>query len=168
MLVVTTAIVAAGWIQAPVASATAPYVRKAPPLSTPWTGSVSTTAPLPSYPRPQLERQLWKNLNGRWQYEPAKGDQAPPFHQNLLQTILVPYPVQSALSGIGRADQRGWYRRLFTVPRRWSGQHVLLHFGAVSWAASVYVNGHRAGTHLGDYDEFTLDVTRLLKRHGPN
>jgi hypothetical protein len=150
------------------ASATAPYVRKLPPLLTPWTKSVSTTAPLPEYPRPQLQRAAWMNLNGRWQYQQARPGQAPPFGRSLAQTILVPFPVQSPLSGIERGDKAGWYRRTFQLPASWGGQHVLLNFGAVSWATRVYVNGRLAGSHRGDYDGFSFDITRLLRRGGAN
>jgi Concanavalin A-like lectin/glucanases superfamily/Glycosyl hydrolases family 2, sugar binding domain/Glycosyl hydrolases family 2 len=152
---------------APPAGATAPYVERFPPLLTPWTRSVSTIAPLPDYPRPQLERSRWLSLNGRWQYEQAQAGQAPPFGQNLAQTILVPFPPQAPLSGIDREDTSGWYRRTFTIPAAWTGSHVQLNFGAVAWAARVYVNGQLAGSHVGDYDSFSLDITRLL-RPGPN
>jgi len=148
---------------APSADATAPYAQKLPPLLTPWTRSVSTVVPLPEYPRPQLERSQWLNLNGQWQYEQGQAGEAPPFGQDLAQTVLVPFPVESPLSGIEREDIYGWYRRTFTVPAAWAGQHVLLNFGAVSWRASVYVNGQLAGTHQGDYDSFSFDITRLLR-----
>src|SRR5438270_13695837 len=101
---------------APPAAATAPYAERFPPLLTPWTRAVSTTAPLPDYPRPQLERSSWLSLNGRWQYEQAQPGQKPPFGQDLAQTILVPFAPESPLSGIGRQDTWWWYRREFTVP----------------------------------------------------
>jgi Concanavalin A-like lectin/glucanases superfamily/Glycosyl hydrolases family 2, sugar binding domain/Glycosyl hydrolases family 2 len=147
----------------PAARATAPYAPKPSPLQTPWSHTVSTLAPLPDYPRPQLARHDWLNLNGRWQFEAAVPRQPPPFGHGLAETILVPYPVQSPLSGIERPVLAGWYRRTFTVPAKWGGQHVLLNFGAVSWAAAVYVNGHLAGSHRGDYDAFSLDITKLLR-----
>jgi hypothetical protein len=150
------------------ARATAPYARKYPPFPTRWTGAVSSTAPLPQYPRPQLQRAGWLNLNGRWQFEAASAGQAPPFGRALAQTILVPFPVQSPLSGIEQGIQRGWYRRTFAVPKAWRGQRVVLNFGAVSWSARVYVNGRLAGAHRGDYTAFSLDITRLLRRSGPN
>jgi Concanavalin A-like lectin/glucanases superfamily/Glycosyl hydrolases family 2 len=113
------------------AGATSPYTRQAPPLSTPWTRSVSATNPLPDYPRPQLERTRWLSLNGQWQYGQGQPGEAPPFGQNLPQTILVPFPVEAPLSGIGREDERGWYRRTFIVPESWNGQHVRLNFEPV-------------------------------------
>ena len=153
---------------APPAGATAPYVEGFPPLLTPWTRSVSTTAPLPEYPRPQLERSSWMSLNGRWQYEQGQAGEAPPFGRDLAQTILVPFSPESPLSGIEREDDWGWYRRQFTVPAAWRAQHVQLNFGAVAWQAAVYVNGKLAGSHAGDYDSFSLDITRLLSSTGPN
>jgi hypothetical protein len=150
------------------AVATARYVRKLPPLLTPWTTSVSSALPLPEYPRPQLVRDAWMNLNGQWQYELAAPGQRPPFGRNLAQTILVPFPVQSPLSGIERPDTAGFYRRTFRLPSNWRDQHVLLNFGAVSWSAHVYVNGRLAGTHRGDYDSFSFDITGLLHRGAVN
>ncbi len=155
-------------VLAPSANATAPYTRRLPPLLTPWTRSVSSVAPLPDYPRPQLERARWVNLNGRWQYEQGWQGEAPPFGRELAQTILVPFPVQSPLSGIERGDSYGWYRRTFTIPASWSGSRVILNFGAVAWQAAVYVNGTLAGTHRGDYDSFSFDITRLLHKTGRN
>ncbi len=153
---------------APPAGATAPYARQFPPNLTPWTRSDSPVDPLPEYPRPQLERARWQNLNGQWQYSQGQPGQTPPFGQALPQTILVPYPVESPLSGIGREDQWGWYRRTFEVPSSWSAQHVMLNFGAVAWRASVYVNGSLAGTHTGDYEAFSLDITKFLRPGAPN
>lgn len=166
LLLATILILLAGF--APAAGATAPYARQAPPLSTAWTGSVSATNPLPDYPRPQLERSRWLSLNGQWEYGQGQAGQPPPFGQALPQTVLVPFPVEAPLSGIGREDTYGWYRRTFTVPGSWSGQHLLLNFGAVAWSANVYVNGQLAGTHTGDYESFSFDITSLLHRDGPN
>ncbi|MDQ6745205.1 MAG: glycoside hydrolase family 2 [Actinomycetota bacterium] len=148
----------------PSAKATAPLRHQPSVLSTPWTGRVSTVAPLPEYPRPQLQRSSWQNLNGRWQYERAVPGQRPPFGLSLPETILVPFPVQSPLSGIERSDFAGWYRRVFQVPWAWRGQHVVLNFGAVSWLSTVYVNHKLVGTHRGDYGAFSLDITHALRR----
>src|SRR5690606_7984592 len=85
--------------------------------------------------------------------------------------ILVPFPVESALSGVMRAvteKDRLWYRRTFTVPREWKGQRVVLHFGAVDWETTVYVNGKELGTHRGGYDGFSFDITDALKSSGEN
>ena len=116
----------------------------------------------PSYPRPQLTRTAWENLNGVWQFAPAVRGAAPPIGTDLPQRILVPFPMESALSGIKAHSEYAFYRRTFTVPSAWSGRHVLLHFGAVDWQARVWVNGHLLGTHDGGYDPFTMDVTSAL------
>jgi hypothetical protein len=153
---------------APAAGATAPYARQFPPLTTRWTRSVSAVDPLPQYPRPQLERARWLSLNGQWQYGAGQPGESPPLGHNLPQTILVPYPVEAPLSGIGREDTWGWYRRTFDVPATWAGDHVMLNFGAVAWRASVYVNGQLVGTHTGDYTAFSFDITRFLNLGGSN
>ncbi|WP_034594022.1 glycoside hydrolase family 2 [Hamadaea tsunoensis] len=143
-------------------AARAAYVPKTPPLSTPWTSQVSTTNPLPEYPRPQLTRPDWQSLNGQWQFAHATSISSPPTGQTLGETILVPYPVESALSGIMRHENYMWYRRTFTVPSGWSGRRVQLNFGAVTWQAAVWVNGVSVGGHTGGYDSFSLDVTGAL------
>ena len=165
-LVATLALLAALAMLAAPAAAQTPYHRMSSPLLTPWTGSVSSTDPLPDYPRPELQRTRWMSLNGPWQYE--SGASAPPFGQQLGETILVPFPVQSPLSGIERDDRSGWYRREFTVPAGWHGDRVLLNFGAVTWAATVYVNGRRVGSHTGSYTSFSFDITAAVHRQGPN
>ena len=82
----------------------------------------------------------------------------------------MPFPVQSALSGVKKylsQHDRLWYRRTFTVPAAWAGQRVLLHFGAVDWETTIWINGKKAGQHQGGYDPFSLDITGLLKKDGP-
>ena len=114
-------------------------------------------------PRPQMVRTEWMNLNGIWDYSIA--DQRVERIERFTQQILVPYPLESALSGVGkalRADQRLWYRRLFTIPKDWSGKRILLHFGAVDWQAEIWVNGKSVGSHLGGYLPFHFDITPYL------
>ena len=149
------------------APAAAAWVPKTPPLTTPWTAQVSPTNALPEYPRPQLVRPDWQNLNGEWQFAGTNSLASPPTGQNLAESVLVPYPVESALSGIQRHEDRMWYRRTFTVPTTWSGRRVQLNFGAVMWQATVWVNGQQVGTHSGGYDPFSFDVTGAL-RSGTN
>ena len=136
------------------------------PLMTRWAGDVRPEAPLPEYPRPQLVRADWLNLNGVWQLDFAKAGDAPPIGKALGRQILVPYPVESALSGVMEHSDRLWYRRTFAVPPGWAGRRVLLHFGAVDWESTVFVNGKEIGTHRGGYDNFTYDVTDALKSGG--
>ncbi|KDN76161.1 glycosyl hydrolase family 2 [Streptomyces olindensis] len=135
-------------------------------LRTRWADEVGPDNALPEYPRPQLTRDAWRNLNGRWQFEAAEPGQQPPVGRTLKERILVPYPVESQLSGIERHEDRMWYRRTFTVPRDWkigSGQRLRLNFGAVDWRSEVYVNGTKVATHEGGYDKFSADVTDALK-----
>ena len=121
---------------------------------------------LPEYPRPQLEREKWLNLNGLWQYQPGTGAGEAMPSGKLSKSILVPFAVESALSGVMEAHDRLWYRRKFTVPSSWKGEHVLLHFGAVDYESEVFVNGKSLGVHTGGYDPFSYDVTADLKGAG--
>ncbi|MDR3700512.1 MAG: glycoside hydrolase family 2 TIM barrel-domain containing protein [Candidatus Sulfopaludibacter sp.] len=138
------------------------------PLTTPWTSLVSADRPLPEYPRPQMARKDWINLNGLWDF--AIRPQQDSAVSRYDGRILVPFPVESALSGVRQPlspDQRLWYRRNFTAPSL-KGKRLLLHFGAVDWRAEVWVNGKAAGKHEGGYDPFTFDITDALKPKGPD
>ncbi|MGW3160051.1 PA14 domain-containing protein [Streptomyces sp. NPDC001089] len=135
-------------------------------LRTKWADDVGPRNAHPEYPRPQLTRDNWQNLNGSWQFAAAKAGDQPPVGRNLAEKILVPYPVESQLSGIERHEDRMWYRRTFTVPKDWrigSGKRLRLNFGAVDWRAEVYVNGTKVAEHQGGYDKFSADVTAALK-----
>jgi hypothetical protein len=132
-------------------------------IVTRWAKDVSPRSAHPEYPRPQMVRKDWMNLNGLWQYAPAEANQPAPVGKKLDGEILVPFPVESALSGVGRHFDRLWYRRTFTVPADWKGRRVMLNFGAVDWESEVLVNGKSVGTHLGGYDAFSYDVTDALK-----
>jgi hypothetical protein len=138
------------------------------PLLTRWAKDVRPENPLPEYPRPQLVRDEWMNLNGLWQLGFGKSGEAPPVGKALDQPILVPFPVESALSGVMRHADRLWYRRTFATPQAWAGRRTLLHFDAVDWEATVWVNGQELGTHQGGYDGFSFDVTDALKPGGEN
>jgi Glycosyl hydrolases family 2, sugar binding domain/Glycosyl hydrolases family 2/Glycosyl hydrolases family 2, TIM barrel domain len=142
---------------------------KTPPLSTPWTHLVGPNNALPDYPRPQLSRARWQNLNGLWGYmgRPAQAaTSTPPPATEYREQVLVPYPTESALSGIQRHDDQMWYRKDFQVPSDWSGQHVLLHFGAVDQVATVWVNNRKVAYHEGGYTEFSADITSALRPSG--
>src|SRR5437899_4409548 len=118
------------------------------PLMTKWGKQVTPENAWKEYPRPQLVRPDWMNLNGLWDYDITPKDAWGP--DKLDGKILVPYPIESALSGVGKHvsnDQILWYRRTFEVPAGWKGKRVLLHFGAVDWEAAVFVNGKGIGTH---------------------
>jgi predicted amidohydrolase YtcJ len=137
------------------------------PLATRWAKDVSPDKVHPEYPRPQMVRKDWLNLNGLWEFADAKKDEEPPVGKKLDGQILVPFPVESALSGVMKPAERVWYRRTFDVKKEWAGQRLLLHFGAVNWEATIWVNGKKFDTHRGGYDGFTLDVTDALKKDGP-
>jgi beta-galactosidase/beta-glucuronidase len=138
------------------------------PLKTRWAKDVSPENAHPEYPRPQMVRQDWLNLNGLWDFAITSKDAK----RATFQTqILVPFPVESALSGVMRPVSENdciWYRRTFEVPHKWKGRRVLLHFGAVDFEAKVWVNGKEIGQHRGGYDAFSFDITDALNPSGPN
>ncbi|HEY7119155.1 MAG TPA: glycoside hydrolase family 2 TIM barrel-domain containing protein, partial [Tepidisphaeraceae bacterium] len=152
----------------PIFTAAQEWKPAAGPLMTRWAKDVAPDKALPEYPRPQLVRKEWVNLNGLWDYAIApKADATPNQYQG---KILVPYPVESALSGVMKrvgADNKLWYRRTFDAPRLAEGGRLLLHFGAVDWETTVWLNGKQIGSHRGGYDPFTFDVTDALKATGP-
>lgn len=149
---------------ATVSSCTAEPVKG--PLETRWAAQVSQSQPWPEYPRPQMVRDRWLNLNGPWQLDFDRPMDSVPAGVELAGKVLVPFPIESALSGVKRHADRVWYRRTFEVPMEWEGKRVLLHFGAVDWEATVYVNGKELGTHRGGYDGFSFDITDVLRRRG--
>jgi hypothetical protein len=138
---------------------------KTAPLMSKFAKDVNPANVLPEYPRPQLVRKEWLNLNGLWQYQPGAASDALPTGK-LDKTILVPFPVESALSGVKEHHDRLWYRRTFTVPSGWKGKQVLIHFGAVDFESEVFVNGKRIGLHKGGYDPFTYNITKALTLTG--
>ena len=148
------------WSRADDSSSTADWKMPQVPLVTKWAAAVSPTNALPEYPRPQMVRKDWMNLNGLWDYGLTdRGAQDAPSYTG---KILVPYPYESALSGIAGKSiphQRLWYHRTFSVPTAWNGQRVLLHFGAVNWDCTVAVNGKSVGAHKGGYTGFDFDIT---------
>ncbi len=133
-------------------------------LMTRWGKQVTPENAWREYPRPQMVREKWMNLNGLWGYAVAGADAPEPGAET--GKILVPYPIESALSGVGKPLEPGarlWYRRNFVIPEDWKGQRVLLHFGAVDWSTEVMVNGKSVGKHTGGYDAFAMDVTAALR-----
>ncbi|MGW5585062.1 PA14 domain-containing protein [Streptomyces sp. NPDC003857] len=135
-------------------------------LRTKWADDVTPANAHREYPRPQLTRDAWQNLNGTWQFAAATAGENPPVGRKLAEQILVPYPVESQLSGMERHEDRMWYRRTFTVPPGWKigdNKRLQLNFGAVDWQAEVYVNGTKVAEHKGGYDKFSADITDALK-----
>lgn len=138
-------------------------------LATHWAEDVSPEFAWPEYPRPAMVRDSWMSLNGLWEFAITKSPDMPDV---LKRQILVPFPVESALSGIGERvapDDRLFYRRLFKLPATWpKDARILLHFEAVDWKTTVFLNGHEVGTHTGGYDPFTIDITKSVLRNDDN
>jgi beta-galactosidase/beta-glucuronidase len=134
-------------------------------IVTPWAEKVNPASPLPEYPRPQMVRNEWKNLNGLWDYSVTAFSAAKPV--TWQGKILVPFAIESALSGVKRdvgKDSILWYRTSFALPTAMKGKNILLHFGAVDWESDIYINGVKAGTHQGGYDPFTLNITPYINK----
>jgi hypothetical protein len=135
------------------------------PLSTKWSEKVTPETAHREYPRPQLVRRQWTNLNGLWDYGIARAGQAAP--ADMDSKILVPFPIESSLSGVMKRvgkDEILFYRREFEIPRIQKGERLLLHFGAVDWHTRVFVNEKPVGQHVGGYDPFTYDITAAVDR----
>jgi len=140
-------------------------------LPSPWAEkALQAEAPFPEYPRPQMERPDWQNLNGIWDYMGGKdladprSASTPPAFSAKPEKIRVPFSPEAELSGIGRSHETFlWYRRNISIPHEWKGKQVLLHFGAVDRIATIFVNGKKAGSHTGGYTAFSLDITDYLK-----
>jgi beta-galactosidase/beta-glucuronidase len=139
------------------------------PIMTKWAKDVSPEIIWREYPRPQMTRHKWKNLNGLWDYAIGSINQEEvPDYQG---QILVPFPIESSLSGVKlplRRDQLLWYHRTFTIPTGWHRKRILLHFGAVDWKAKVFINGQLIGCHTGGYLPFHFDVTGAIRNDAVN
>src|SRR6478736_1363089 len=139
-------------------------------MKTPFTDAAEKApVPFPEYPRPQLQRNDWLNLNGKWDYiggndvaDAVTATQVPSFDKS--EKITVPYPPESYLSGIQKKQEINmWYKRTFTLPASYNGKHVLLNFGAADYQTTVFINNKKAGTHIGGYDAFGFDITSYLQ-----
>ena len=141
-------------------------------LPTPWTNTAMQTAvPLSEYPRPQMERDEWLCLNGKWDYRGGKDasdalePSRPANFEGVTGKILVPYCPESYLSGVQKKQEINmWYRRSFEVPAAWTNKQVILHFEAVDHDATVFVNGQKVGSHAGGYDAFAFNITAFLQK----
>ena len=133
------------------------------PLFTRWASDVNPQSTHEEYPRPTKVREQWMNLNGLWNYAvTSQNVQVPDTYEG---EILVPFPIESALSGVKRMvqpEEKLWYQRTFSVPGDWNDEKLLLHFGAVDWHTKVYINGQMIGEHKGGYDPFSLDISDAL------
>ena len=133
-------------------------------MDTPWTEDVSPEQVWPEYPRPQMVRPHWTNLNGLWDYAIVAKDTEQPTSWD--GKILVPFAAESALSGVKKSvlpEQRLWYRRSFNGPELEANERLLLHFGAVDWACTLWLNGVEVGMHTGGYDPFSFDINDHIK-----
>ena len=138
-------------------------------IQTRWANNVDPQCPLPEYPRPQLVRADWLNLNGLWEYTVSPREQEMPYEYD--GNILVPFPIESSLSGVGKPllpTELLWYRRSFEIPIEWKSHRVVLHFGAVDWQTDVWCNGHYLGQHQGGYNPFSFELTTFLRYGAEN
>lgn len=133
-------------------------------IMTEWAAKIDVEKVLPEYPRPIMERTDWMNLNGIWNYAITPVGQTMP--QGYDGQILVPFAVESSLSGVGKSlgeKNELWYQRKFSIPSKWKGYKILLHFGAVDWKADVWVNQVKVGQHTGGFTPFSFDITPALQ-----
>jgi beta-galactosidase/beta-glucuronidase len=136
------------------------YSQQSPALQTRWAKQVNQQAPLNEYPRPQLVRNNWINLNGTWDFAITNQNEAKP--SKWTEKILVPFSIESQLSGVAKSflpDQVLWYHRVFKAPKRKQGKKLLLHFDAVDQSCTIWLNRKEIGSHTGGYDGFTFDIT---------
>lgn len=134
-------------------------------LKTPWTDQVSKEAPHSEYPRPQLVRSSWQNLNGPWDYAILPKGSLPEI--GFAGKITVPFPVESYLSGVQKTvgpENELWYEKTVDLTLDRKGKRVLLHFGASDWETEVWVNGTSIGKHFGGFDSFSFDITDQLSK----
>jgi beta-galactosidase/beta-glucuronidase len=132
------------------------------PILTVWASDVDPAKPWAQYPRPGMVRDKWLNLNGLWDYAITSKDIKP---ETWDGTILVPYPVESALSGVKKRvseNENLWYKRTFKIPSAWSKKNIILNFEACDWETTVWIDGNLAGQHRGGYDPFSFDITQFL------
>lgn len=153
----------------------AEWKRLSAVIMTPWGEQIDPENVWQEYPRPQLVRQDWMNLNGVWEYFRRTNTVLMTYENRASrfnQRILVPFGVESALSGIMEKDLSSvanstlMYRRTFTLTEAFKGKRTLLHFGAVDWRCTVFVNGEKVGEHDGGSDPFSFDITHYLKAEG--
>lgn len=124
--------------------------------------------PRPEYPRPQMVRDKWMNLNGEWEFEidhSKSGKERKLFDAKKLNgKIMVPFCPESKLSGVEFKDfmEAVWYRKEFSLPDEWKSKRIILHFGAVDYDTEIWINGVPGGKHRGGYSSFSFDITKLL------
>ncbi len=135
-------------------------------MKTRWTDKVDKNLPHNEYPRPQLVRDNWQNLNGKFQY--AITDFTFNIPEKFDGDITVPFAVESLLSGVEKRineNQVLWYKKEFSVSPDFCNKKIILHFGAVDWYSIVYLNGVKLGEHKGGYIPFSFDITDYIKEN---
>ena len=134
-------------------------------IKTRWGINLDTKKVWEEYPRPQLERKEWMNLNGPWKYSIKNIEDLDPDQNDGY--ILVPFPLESSLSGVMKnltSNEVIYYEKTVKIPKEWEGRHILLNFGAVDWKCEVFVNRINVGEHTGGYSYFYFDITKYLKK----
>ena len=133
-------------------------------IKTKWGNNLKPENVWQEYPRPQLERKDWLNLNGIWHYSITDiGSKKP---EKFDQNILVPFCLESSLSGVMKPlneTQILWYYKEFEIPKKWKDKNIIIHFNAVDWKSELYINDDKIGEHYGGYSEFNFDITKNLK-----
>ncbi|WP_432221115.1 glycoside hydrolase family 2 protein [Flavobacterium sp. TMP13] len=133
-------------------------------IKTDWGVKIDPTKVLQEYPRPNMARTEWKNLNGLWDYAITNVGEVP---TQFSAKILVPFAVESSLSGVMKEvgyKKELWYNTTFSVPNNWNGKDVLLHFGAVDWKTEIWINDIKVGTHTGGFTPFSFNITPFLNK----
>lgn len=137
-------------------------------INTPWAQQVNPKKPWPEYPRPDLVRKEWQNLNGLWDYAITSEGETP---KKWGGKILVPYPIESALSGVKKSvsgRENLWYKTIFTLPKNWENKQIILNFEASDWETKVWINGQEVGIHQGGYNPFSFNISSFLNKNKDN
>ena len=132
-------------------------------IKTKWGKNLEPNKVWQEYPRPQLERKQWLNLNGIWSYSITDVNSQKP--DNFDGEILVPFSIESSLSGVMKSlneKQILWYYKEFEIPDNWKDKNIIIHFNAVDWICELYINDNKIGEHSGGYSEFSFDITKNI------
>ena len=133
-------------------------------IKTKWGKNLDPNKAWQEYPRPQLERKQWLNLNGIWSYSITDVNSQKP--DNFDGEILVPFSIESSLSGVMKSlneKQILWYYKEFEIPDNWKDKNIIIHFNAVDWICELYINDNKIDEHSGGYSEFSFDITKNIK-----